>query len=114
MSLLLATVAERRVAPTPELGALQESMPTSLKGEREPRRGLRAPPREMRASLIDGESPRNWIELKRDCSTRDATASTGMTDTLGVATVGYVEEVRETATEAAEEGVETPCVDDAV
>ena len=36
-----------------------------------------------------------------------------MTDTLGVATVGYVEEVRETATEAAEEGVETPCVDDA-
>ena len=38
----------------------------------------------------------------------DATASMGMTDTLGVATVGDVEEVRETATEAAEEGVETP------
>ena len=36
-----------------------------------------------------------------------------MTDTLGVATVGDVEEVRETATEAAEEGVETPGVDDA-
>ena len=36
-----------------------------------------------------------------------------MTDTLGVATVGGVEEVRETATDAAEEGVETPGVDDA-
>ena len=36
-----------------------------------------------------------------------------MTDTLGVAMVGDVEEVRETATEAAEEGVETPGVDDA-
>ena len=55
MSLLLETVAERRVVPTPELGALQESlgeMPASLKGEREPRRGLRAPLREMRASSI--------------------------------------------------------------
>ena len=55
MSLLLETVAERRVVPTPELGALQESlgeMPASLKGEREPLRGLRAPLREMRASSI--------------------------------------------------------------